>query len=227
MLSSRIRNTAAALAVVASVATATTALTAPADAATKSTTTGDTQLDSFCKGVAGLVNNAMQQGNAASAAGDADSATAWYALAEYMLRDAANKGCHFVQARRAGTTGSKAVTPSRLLATGRIKSDPSGDPQLDAYCDEIAADVNAALANEKAERDAGHDAKADAWREYANRMLKASRSRGCEFVKARLIRTGLGRPEIDTSTKTPVETGHTQIDTASQVTIHVGLQVRP
>ncbi|MFL5781973.1 MAG: hypothetical protein ACJ760_11725 [Thermoleophilaceae bacterium] len=228
MLTTRIRRTATALFAAAAVAVAAMAFTAPAGAATKATTTGDSTLDAFCTGVAGLINHAMDEGNAASAHGDADSATAWYALAEYMARDANDKGCHFVQARHAGATGGKVVTPTKLLATGRIKSDPTGDSDLDSYCSEIADDVNAALANESTERAAGHTAKADAWREYANRMIAAGRSRGCEFVKARHIRTGLGHVQITTSVQTPVETGHPQIDTSSRLTTgQVEILVRP
>lgn len=120
-----------------------------------------------------------------------------------------------MKARHAGgaTTHPK---PSRLISSGRIKTDPTGDSQLDRYCDDIASDVNAALDREKAQRDAGNTAAADSWHEYANRLLKTARSRGCGFVKARHVRNDAGRPDVDTSKHTTSDPTPTQTDKAPQ-----------
>jgi hypothetical protein len=227
MFTSKIRRTAAALLVVASVAAGATAMTPRADAAIRSTGTGNAQLDNYCQQVAALVSTAMQESNAAAARGDADESTAWYSLAEYMMRRAMNHGCHFQPARRADTTGGKALTPSSSLAKARIKSDPTGDEKLDSFCSDLAGLVNAALANEATERAAGHTQKANDWREYANRQLAIGDSRGCTWSKARRIKTGVKIPQIDTSPQTTGDAGQSHIDTSVQTSVRVGLQMQP
>ena len=64
-------------------------------ASIKAHPTGDQQHDEYCRGVAALIDEAVEQGDAAWASGDTQGAAEWWALAEYYLERATRNGCRF------------------------------------------------------------------------------------------------------------------------------------
>jgi hypothetical protein len=81
-------------------------------ASIRATTTGNQQQDEYCRGVAALIDEAMQAGDDAWFSGDKQGAAEWWALAEYYLERATRNGCRFMNLRhRPG-----AIRPPQTIA---------------------------------------------------------------------------------------------------------------
>jgi hypothetical protein len=103
MFNPKIRTTAVTILAALSIGVASASVApASAEARVKASPTGDSQLDDYCRKVADLVDHAVNQANHYASIGDADEASQWHALAEYMLRGATQRGCNFYAARFTG-----------------------------------------------------------------------------------------------------------------------------
>jgi|SRR5215216_2980322 len=123
MFSTRIRTTLAVFVATFTVALATGPL-APtnAQAQVKSNPTGNSELDSICQQMAGLINHANTQGDLATIDGDDESAQAWYDLADDMIRRGTAAGCRFSGAHRHRPAG---VVPT--VGPVQTSPEPAGD----------------------------------------------------------------------------------------------------
>ncbi len=92
MTTTKIRTTIIALVAAFTVAVA---VAPAAHAKVKSDPTGDSQLDSICQQIAGLINHANTQGDLATIYGDDEGAQAWHDLADDMMRRGTAAGCKF------------------------------------------------------------------------------------------------------------------------------------
>lgn len=86
--------------------------TRAAIASVKASSTGNKDLDDFCRKVADLINEAERAGDDAAVSGDIQGSNEWYALADYYIERASRHGCRFMDLRQR----SGAIRPPQTIA---------------------------------------------------------------------------------------------------------------
>jgi hypothetical protein len=93
-----------------------------------------------------------------------------------------------------------AVVPASAFA---LKAKPTGDANLDNYCQQAAALIDHALSQGDLALLDGHDDEASEWYHLAAEMIGRSQANGCQFVSGRRVRNILRNHLVVAPTQGP------------------------